>query len=154
VAQLLSNTPSDTSPVIADGRGKPVELICQELQRLNALHPISVVLIDYLQCITTSTKTDDRRGQINHIARSLTDTIKGMGAAGVLASQLTGDDIRESRDVEHAAEVVLIGRKDNGRMSLFVKKNKSGPNDQEIELTWDSVTGSFATGDGYESMFD
>ncbi len=46
------------------------------------------MLVDYLQCITTSAKTDDRRGQINHIARSLTDTIKGMGAAGVLASSL------------------------------------------------------------------
>lgn len=154
VARLLSETSTQGHPVIADGRGKPVEVICQELQRLHAMNPIGVVLIDYLQCITTSTKTDDRRGQINHIARSLTDTIKGMGAAGVLASQLTGDDIRESRDVEHAAEVVLIGRKDGGRMALFVKKNKSGPNDQEIELTWDPVTGSFATGDGYESMFD
>lgn len=146
-AALLAATPTGGNPVIADGRGRPVEILCEQIRNLHARNRISVVLVDYLQCIATESKFYDRRGQINHIARSLTDTIKGIGAAGVLASQLTGEDIRESRDVEHAAEVVLIGRKSDDGLSLYLKKNKSGPNDQVIWLQWDNNTGSFKTDD-------
>lgn len=158
-AAVIANTPKSRSPVIADGRGKTVEVICQQIRTMHAIHPIDLVLVDYLQCISTERVIDDRRGQINHIARSLTDTIKGIGAAGILASQLTGEDVRESRDVEHAAEVVLIGRATEAQydeygecvtpaqLSLFIKKNKSGPKGAVVPLEWDTHTGSFRTRD-------
>jgi hypothetical protein len=135
----------DKRPVMLDARGRSVEQIAREIVAHVATHSISLVLVDYLQCITAERVTQDRRSEINHVARTLTDAIKTSGAAGVLASQLTGEDIRESRDVEHAAEVVLIGRKEDGQHSLFVKKNKSGPADSVISLEWDSDTGSFIT---------
>jgi predicted ATP-dependent serine protease len=100
-------------------------------------------MVDYLQCISTERATPDRRAEINHIARTLTDVIKTCGCAGILSSQLTGEDIRESRDVEHAVEVVLIGRKNESAMQLFVKKNKCGPKDVVIDLEWDDLNGSF-----------
>ena len=135
----------DKRPVMLDARGCPVEQIARDITAHVAAHSIRLVLVDYLQCITAERVTQDRRSEINHVARTLTDAIKTSGAAGVLASQLTGEDIRESRDVEHAAEVVLIGRKEQGQHSLFLKKNKSGPADSVIPLGWDSVTGSFIT---------
>lgn len=139
--------------MMLDGRGRNVEALAGDVRMLVRQHGIDLVLVDYLQCITTERKTDDRRGEINHIARTLTDVIKTSGAAGVLASQLTGEDIRESRDVEHAAEVVLIGRKDdNGRMSLYVKKNKTGPSGFEMELDWNSTNGSFRSNEIVEGM--
>jgi replicative DNA helicase len=123
--------------------------------------------VDYLQCITTQRSIDDRRQQINYIARTLTDTIKTMGAAGILASQVTDENIRESKDVEHAAEVVLIGREteaqydqygecvQQSRRSLFVKKNKSGPKGAVVNLEWDDHTGSFRTRDvQFNGYFD
>lgn len=136
----------DKRPVMLDGRGHSVEHIARDIEAHVAAHSIRLVLVDYLQCITADRETQDRRAEINHVARTLTDAIKRSGAAGVLASQLTGEDIRESRDVEHAAEVVLIGRKnDDGDRTLFVKKNKSGSADAVIILGWDSNTGSFIT---------
>lgn len=134
--------------LMLDGRGRSVETLAGDIRMLVREHRVELVLVDYLQCITTLRETDDRRGEINHIARTLTDVVKTSGAAGVFASQLTGEDIRESRDVEHAAEVVLIGRKsESGDRSMFVKKNKTGPNGFEFELSWNTDNGSFRTHD-------
>lgn len=134
------------SPVMVDGRGCVVERLAQDIRSHVAAHGIHLVLVDYLQCISTSRKTQDRRAEINHISRTLTDAIKTSGAAGILASQLTGEEVRESRDIEHAAEVVIIGRKsEQGEMTLFLKKNKTGPKDFSIPLSWNGETGSFVT---------
>ncbi len=131
-------------PVMLDGRGRPVERLAEDIRAAVANDGIGLVLVDYLQCIATTRESQDRRNEINHIARTLTDAIKTCNCAGVLSSQLSGEDIRESRDVEHAAEVVLIGKKsDNGELSLFLKKNKTGPSGFEIPLTWDDVSGTF-----------
>jgi hypothetical protein len=136
----------DKRPVMLDGRGCSVEQIAREIAAHVAAHSIRLVLVDYLQCITADRVSQDRRSEINHVARTLTDAIKTSGAAGVLASQLTGEDIRESRDVEHAAEVVLIGRGNATEgHSLFLKKNKTGPADSVVRLEWDRNTGSFVT---------
>lgn len=135
------------APIMLDGRGRDVEHLAGDIRTAVRAHGIDLVLVDYLQCIGSSRETQDRRAEINHIARTLTDCIKTSGCAGVLASQLTGEDIRESRDVEHAAEVVLIGRKsEGGRLQLFVKKCKTGPKDAVIDLDWDARSGSFSTG--------
>lgn len=133
-------------PMMIDGRGRPVESLAQDIRAAVSANAIRVVLVDYLQCITTERDTQDRRSEINHISRTLTDAIKTSGAGGVLASQLTGEDIRESRDVEHAAEVVLIGRKsEDGKLSMFIKKNKTGASGFEMDLDWNHNTGAFRT---------
>lgn len=133
------------APVLIDGRGRDCEHLAGDIRAAARAHGVGLVLVDYLQCITTGRETQDRRAEINHIARTLTDAIKTSNCAGILLSQLTGEDIRESRDVEHAAEVVLIGRKDESGLSLFVKKNKCGPKDQVIQLEWEPLNGSFKT---------
>jgi hypothetical protein len=156
---LLTHTPQSAAPIIADGRGRPVEVLCEQIRNMHAINPIGLVLVDYLQCIGTQRQIEDRRHQLNYIARSLTDTIKGIGAAGVIASQLTDERIRDSQDVEHAAEVVLIGRREEAvygpdgepveqaKLSLHIKKNKSGPRGAVVQLEWDNHTGSFVTRD-------
>jgi replicative DNA helicase len=149
----LTVSTSEGNPplVLLDGRGRSVEQIAFEVRAGIARHGISLVLVDYLQCISTERVTQDRRAEINHIARTLTDAIKTSGAAGILASQLTGEDIRESRDVEHAAEVVLIGRggKEEPR-EIFIKKNKTGPAQYAVPLTWDDDYGGFSTAEQVE----
>lgn len=138
-------------PVMLDGRGKLVEQLVDDIRGHVRTHGIRLVLVDYLQCMSTARSTQDRRAEINHIARTLTDAIKTTGAAGLLASQITGEDIRESRDVEHAAEVVLIGgTSESGEKKLKLKKNKTGPSGFDIPLAWDEVSGSF----GFEQEVD
>lgn len=155
VRELNAAAERGAAPVLLDGRGRDVESLADDIRHYAKSHGIRLVLVDYLQCIKSSRNSQDRRAEINHIARTLTDAIKTSGCAGVLASQLTGDDIRESRDVEHAAEVVLLGRKDeNGQMGLYVKKNKTGQSGETIPLEWDKTTGSFITRkDEYDDVF-
>lgn len=137
---------SGDAPLFLDGRGRAVESLAGDVRALVRSQGIDLVLLDYIGCVTTKRQTQDRRAEINHIGRTMTDAVKTSGIAGVFASQLTGDDkLRESRDLEHAAEVVLIG-KGNGRdepRSLFVAKNKTGPRGVTIDLGWDNTSGSF-----------
>lgn len=145
------------APVLLDGRGRDAEHLAGDIRAAVRAHKISLVLVDYLQAIRTTRRTQDRRAEINWVSRTLTDSIKMSGAAGVLASQLTGEDIRESRDVEHAAEVVLIGRQNEaGERSLFVKKNKTGPKDIVVPLDWDKTSGAFVTAepDAFATSFE
>lgn len=155
VAALSDASKRGSAPVLLDGRGRAVEDLAEDIRRCAKLHGTRLVLVDYLQCISTRRDTQDRRAEINHVARTLTDAIKTSGCAGILASQLTGEDIRESRDVEHAAEVVLIGRKsDEGELSLHLKKNKTGATGHVLPLQWDSITGSFASKQSNAEDFD
>lgn len=133
-----------TTPFILDGRGHTVERIADFIRVACRVHGITLVICDYLQCMRTERKTEDRRQEINHIARTLTDVIKTSGAGGILTSQLTGENIRESQDVEHAAEVVLIGRKEDGKLSLYLKKSKRGPANIVIPMTMNKNTGAFS----------
>jgi KaiC/GvpD/RAD55 family RecA-like ATPase len=159
--ELVRARARGNAPILIDGRGRDVEHIAGDIRAAVRAHGIEIVMVDYLQAISTSRDSQDRRNEINFIARTLTDAVKTSGAAGLFASQLTGEDIRESRDVEHAAEVVLIGRKsEDGAMQLFVKKNKTGPKDSVIDLQWDPRTGAFATHqpapetDQYDGVFE
>lgn len=141
-----SSRPNASALVLMDGRGKPVEQLAFELRSHIARFNLRLVLVDYLQCIGSERQSQDRRAEINFIARTLTDAVKTSGAAGLFASQVTGEDVRESRDVEHAAEVVLIGKGGkNEPHEVLVKKNKTGPANFTIRLDWNENTGSFTT---------
>ncbi len=160
-SEIVSAQARGNAPILIDGRGRDVEHIAGDVKAAARAYDVTVVLVDYLQAISTARPTQDRRNEINLIARTITDAVKTSGAAGLFASQLTGEDIRESRDIEHAAEVVLIGRKDEGQgMKLFVKKNKTGPKDAIVELQWERESGSFVTDrlttdfDEYADIFD
>lgn len=135
--------------IMLDGRGMVVEDLATAIRARVKADGIGLVLVDYLQCIDSQRQAQDRRNQINYIARTLTSAIKTTGAAGVLASQVTDENLRESRDLENAAEVVIIGRQaeamgnEPGERSLYLKKNKTGSKDRVIIVPWCDETGSF-----------
>jgi replicative DNA helicase len=108
-------------PVFLDARGKSVEWLGPRIKKLIVEHSIDLVAFDYLQAFDNQRAQQDRRNQISYIARVLTDITKTAipgGIAGIIFSQITEQEtkrtpdknsIRESRDVSHAAEVVLLG---------------------------------------------
>lgn len=133
-----------TQELMLDGRGVDVEDLATAIRARVQGDGVGLVLIDYLQCIVSGKKHQDRRNEINYIARTLTTAIKTSGAAGVFASQTTDENLRESRDLENAAEVVIIGRQhDEGERTLFLKKNKTGSKDRSVDAPWCEKTGSF-----------
>lgn len=157
VDALRESAAHGKAPVLLDGRGRSVEDLAEDVKRLAKLHDLKLILVDYLQCIATAKPFNDRRLEIAYVARTLTDAIKTSGCAGVLASQLTDEHVRDSKDVEHAAEVVLIGRKsEDGELSAWLKKNKTGPVGCVVRLASDPKTAAFGDdyADEYSDMFE
>jgi replicative DNA helicase len=166
-------------PVFLDARGKGVEWTAQHTKRIIAEQQIDLVIFDYLQAFDNEKPQQDRRNQINYIARTLTDIVKnargGTGIAGIIMSQITETpnklipdkySIRESKDVAHAGEVVVLGftpiqdilpagsenlkggekpepiaRK--GLRHLYVDKVKNGPRGAILPLDWDEESACF-----------
>lgn len=147
--EILRAAQRGPAPVFLDGRGHSVENIASAVSAAVRTHGVMLVGVDYLQCIGTKLQLENRRLTIQHVARTLTDAIKGSGAAGVLTSQVTDEHVRDSKDVEHAAEVVLIGRcsRGGGAKSLYLKKNKTGPVGVVNWVELDSRSGAMFTCD-------
>lgn len=153
-------------PIMLDARGKSVEKVAKQLAGMIRSEGVDLVMVDYLQAGDNERPQRDRRSQVNYLARTLVDTIKVHGAAGIIYSQLTEDEkkkfpnrdsLRESRDLAHMAEVVALGftAKDEvknafgvtiataGEKVMFVDKVKDGPPKMVYRMDWDPVTASF-----------
>lgn len=93
--------------------------VCETMQRLVRDHGAELLLVDYVQTINPSTKTQSRKEDIRLIASRIKATASRLGVPVVVASQLArrdgGDhrepskhDLKECGDLENMAEVVLL----------------------------------------------
>jgi replicative DNA helicase len=103
---------------------------------------------------------------VTYVANTFGDAIKSVNAAGLLISQLkrpdgqnpnkapTLFDLKESGDIENAAEHVVMGwleeTTEDGKLlqrrRMNIAKNKDGPLiDEWVEMDFDPVTASFKT---------
>jgi replicative DNA helicase len=142
-------------PVFLDARGKSVEWAAKRVRRLIQSDGIDLIAWDYLHAFDQEKpgQNGDRRAQLNYISRVMTDTVKTTGKAGIIFAQVTPDtksqvpdmyEIRDSKDVVNAAEVVAIGFEpaisierdqdgqkviiaDKSSKALVIAKNKPGP---------------------------
>jgi len=146
---------AESLPVFLDGRGRSAERVVSDIRSLCASDGIDIVLVDYLQAVTVSATKQDRRNEVAHVARLFTDVIKQSGAAGVLFSQLrrlfnadrpTMHTLKESGELENAAEIVMLGyRTAEGAYRIVVDKCKDGACG-EYDLAWDSNACCFLGG--------
>lgn len=162
---------AEGKPIFLYAAGRPVEWVKEQILKLAKRMPVDLVLIDYLQAADnaeTGKIKMDRRNQVTYIARTLTDTIKRINAAGIIYSQITvqpgtkkipdRSSIKESRDVPNAAEVVVLGyildaegriydpeNSDGQNLSkwLFLDKNKAGRPKMKLEMPWNEKLASF-----------
>lgn len=148
-------------PFFVNAIGMPVERIAEIVTAVVTQDEQWLVIVDYLQCLRAQRRSPDRRLEITYIAQTLSAAIKRSGAAGLLLSQLKRsekrrpevEDLKESGDLEDAAEHILLGHREQGsgpgerdRRILIVGKNKDGRDDvPDIELRFDVTTASFAS---------
>lgn len=158
-------------PFFVDARRYPVEALAEHLPALIREHRVDLVAFDYVQEFRTRRRFQDERVKFREIASVLRGITKGTGVAGIIMSQLTTDketkipthlNIRESRDMAHAADVILIGFSPDtdvsdlvaaGSKCVLVDKVKSGKRGAKIELQWDEQTASFRTTGAPDSAF-
>lgn len=126
---------SDVSPL--EMRGK--------CRRLKAEHGLSLVVVDYLQLMRGSRRTENRTQEISDIARSLKNLSKELNVPVIALSQLNRgvesrenkrpmlSDIRESGSIEAEADMVMfIYRPEYYRRKEAGKEQEFNPNAAEV----------------------
>lgn len=117
---------------------------------------VGLILIDYLQLMSSDSKTDSRQQEISEISRSLKAIAREMNAPVVALSQLSRacesrtdhrpmlSDLRESGAIEQDADVVAFLYRDEyyfpdtekkNQAELIIAKQRNGPTGT-VDLTW------------------
>jgi replicative DNA helicase len=155
IGQAVDEAPHE--PFFVRAIGSPAEQTASLVRRLCERHGIQLVIVDYIQAFRMERRMPDRRVEVNEVARLFTNIVKHLRvrAAGLFFSQLkrlghgrtkpTKHDLKESGDLENAAESVLIGYRKQNSYRLVVDKGKDGTKN-EYELDWDGNACCFLGG--------
>lgn len=135
-------------------------ITCLEIKakarRLKAQHNLGLVIIDYLQLISSSGRIENRQQEISEISRSLKGLARELNVPVIAVSQLSRaveqrierrprlSDLRESGAIEQDADlVVFIYREEyykpktekKGIAEVIISKQRNGPTGK-VELTF------------------
>jgi len=131
-------------------------------RRLKAEKGLDLIVVDYLQLMTTSKNYDSMVNQVTEISRSLKGLAKELDIPVLALSQLSRavesrggkprlSDLRDSGSIEQDADVVMfIHREDRGKdesektniAEILIEKHRNGPTGK-IELYFDEKTTTF-----------
>jgi replicative DNA helicase len=140
---LIDDSPNLTMPEI---RAKA--------RRMHKQHGIGLVVIDYLQLMTSGKRVENRQVEVSEFSRQIKLLAKELELPVVAISQLNrmseqgGDkkpqlsNLRESGSIEQDADIVLLVHRPEiygdderkGEADLIVAKNRSGPTDSGIAV--------------------
>lgn len=94
---------------IEDAPIQTPEDIRRKVLQLSAENKIGLVVVDYIQIVTTSEFKDNREQQIAGISRSLRSLAKEANVPIIVLSQINEDGkLRESRAISHDAHIVML----------------------------------------------
>lgn len=136
---------SDKLPLRIINRAETVE----QIRGLTVQHGFDVIFIDYLQLIDApgEKRWDIVTGismRLHRMAQRLKVTVVALSQITPPekgSAQLTMDDLRESRQLKHDADVILLLTPDKGfpgARRLTIAKNKDGKRQQAILLHFDA----------------
>lgn len=142
--------------VIDDTPGISVSELRSKCRKLKLEHGISMVIIDYLQLMSGSGRTDSRQQEISDISRALKALARELNVPVLALSQLSRaveqrpdhrpmlSDLRESGAIEQDADVVMFIYRDDyynhdtdrkGVSEIIIAKQRNGPIGT-VELAW------------------
>lgn len=117
-------------------------------RRIKAKHGLGLVVIDYLQLMTSPRKSENRQQEVSEISRNLKILARELHVPVVCASQLNRGvefrsdkrpllgDLRESGSIEQDSDVVMFIYRDEvynqdsearGEAELIIAKHRNGP---------------------------
>ncbi len=144
------------SPLILDDTSTTIGEIRSKCRKLKLEKDIQLVIIDYLQLMNGSGKSDSRQQEISEISRALKLMAKELKVPVIALSQLSRQvegrpdhrpmlsDLRESGAIEQDADVVLFIYRDavyhpdtdkKNIAEIIISKQRSGPIGT-VELAW------------------
>lgn len=122
--------------------------VVREMARLVRVRHCDAVFVDYAQAITCSTRVENTRLEVRTIASRIKAAAARLGVPVWLASQLTVErgegkepgkhDLRDSRDLAHLAELVIVlWRKEEQDSAVVygrIVKGKTGGNGVQFQF--------------------
>jgi replicative DNA helicase len=117
-------------------------------RRLKSKHDIQLIIVDYLQLMRTSTRSENRQQEISEISRSMKALARELSVPVIAISQLSRaverrddhrpqlSDLRESGAIEQDADVVILlmreeyynpTEENKGIAEVIVAKQRNGP---------------------------
>jgi replicative DNA helicase len=141
------------APVYVDDTGSITMMeIRSKARRLKAKHPdLGLIIVDYLQLMTSGTSAENRVQEVSQISRSLKVLARDLDVPIVALSQLSRaveqrhdkrpilSDLRESGSIEQDADIVMFIYRDEyyagedsdqqGLAEVIVAKHRNGPTD-------------------------
>ncbi len=147
---------------IDDQPGNSIARMKALARRIKAEKGLDMIMVDYLQLMTTSKNYDSVVNQVTEISRSLKALAKELDVPVVALSQLSRavesrggkprlSDLRDSGSIEQDADVVMfIHREDKGKdesertniAEILIEKHRNGPTGK-VDLYFDNKTTSF-----------
>ncbi len=142
--------------IIDDTPGISVAELRSKCRKYKLEHNLGVVIIDYLQLMSGSGRTDSRQQEISDISRSLKALARELRVPVIALSQLSRaveqrpdhrpmlSDLRESGAIEQDADVVMFIYRDDyynpdtekkGIAEIIIAKQRNGPIGT-VELVW------------------
>ncbi len=158
----------DKPLIIDDTPNITMAEIRAKCRRLKQQHNIELVIIDYLQLLSSSAsgrRTESRQQEVSDQSRSIKLLAKELGIPVIAVSQLNRgsegrenkrpqvSDLRESGSLEQDADVVLLIHRDDmyrpkgeapdGKADIIIGKQRSGPTGT-VELLFRGAVSCFA----------
>lgn len=147
---------------IDDQPGNSIVRMKALARRLKAEKGLDLIVVDYLQLMTTSKNHDSMVNQVTEISRSLKSLAKELDVPVLALSQLSRavesrggkprlSDLRDSGSIEQDADVVMfIHREDWGKdesektniAEILIEKHRNGPTGK-VDLYFDAKTTTF-----------
>lgn len=142
--------------IIDDTPGISISELRSKCRKYKLEHHLDMIIIDYLQLMTGSGRTDSRQQEISDISRSLKALARELNVPVLALSQLSRaveqrpdhrpmlSDLRESGAIEQDADVVMFiyrddyYNKDTDRKNIseiIIAKQRNGPIGT-VELVW------------------
>lgn len=151
------------APIFVDDMaGNSIVRMRSVCRRIKAEHGIGLIIVDYLQLMSTAKNYDSMVNQVTEISRSLKGLAKEFNVPVIALSQLSRavesrggrprlSDLRDSGSIEQDADVVMfIHREDKGKdesertniAEILIEKHRNGPVGK-VELYFDEKLTTF-----------
>lgn len=157
---------------IDDQAGASIMKMRSASRKLKNEHGLGLIIVDYLQLITTSKQYDSMVNQVTEISRSLKGLAKDLDVPVIALSQLSRavesrggkpklSDLRDSGSIEQDADVVMfIHREDKQDRNaektniaeILIEKHRNGPVGL-VKLYFDEEKSTFLTIDKNHTEF-
>lgn len=151
-----ANVIGNSNIIIDDTPGISIGEMRSKCRKFKLEKDIRLIIVDYLQLVTTNTPHGSREQEIAEISRTLKGIARELNIPVIALSQLNRAaetredrkpilaDLRESGSIEQDADVVMLmsryydrekKEEDRNRIILNVAKQRNGPVG-EVELVW------------------